>query len=47
VQDHLRYPGYFEPATDWDKATQRPEGGTQGYPHFNAEGEWVYIQEEG
>jgi L-alanine-DL-glutamate epimerase-like enolase superfamily enzyme len=47
VKEHLRYPGYFEPTTDWDKATQRPEGGTQGYPHFNAEGEWVTIQEEG
>jgi DNA-directed RNA polymerase beta' subunit len=20
VKEHLRYPGYFEPTTDWDKA---------------------------
>jgi hypothetical protein len=47
VKEHLRYPGYFEPTTDWDNATARPQavGGT-GYPHFNAEGQWVTSREE-
>jgi L-alanine-DL-glutamate epimerase-like enolase superfamily enzyme len=45
VKEHLRYPGYFEPTADWDNATARPQG-TTGYPHFNAEGQWVTTREE-
>jgi len=45
VKEHLRYPGYFEPTTDWDKATARPQG-VVGYPHFNENGEWVTTQSE-
>lgn len=45
VKEHLRYPGYFEPTVDWDNATARPQG-TTGYPHFNAEGQWVTTREE-
>jgi hypothetical protein len=40
VKEHLRYPGYFEPTTDWDKAMTRPKG-TYGYPHFDSNGKWV------
>jgi L-alanine-DL-glutamate epimerase-like enolase superfamily enzyme len=40
VKEHLRYPGYFEPTTDWDKVTVMPQG-TFGWPHFNQFGEWV------
>ena len=40
VKEHLRYPGYFEPTTDWDKATTMPQG-TVGWPHFNQFGKWV------
>ena len=40
VKEHLRFPGYFEPTTDWDKATTRPQG-TYGYPHFDENGKWV------
>ncbi len=46
VKEHLRYPGWFEPTTDWDHATARPQGGTTGYPHFNGEGQWVTTREE-
>jgi L-alanine-DL-glutamate epimerase-like enolase superfamily enzyme len=45
VKEHLRHPGYFEPTTDWDKATIPPRGVT-GYPHFNEHGEWVVTQSE-
>jgi hypothetical protein len=40
IKEHLRYPGYFEPTTDWDKVTVMPQG-TFGWPHFNQFGEWV------
>jgi hypothetical protein len=40
VKEHLRYPGYFEPTTDWDKATTMPQGAV-GWPHFNQFGQWV------
>lgn len=40
VKEHLRYPGYFEPTTDWDKATTMPQG-VVGWPHFNQFGQWV------
>ena len=40
VKEHLRYPGYFEPTTDWDKAMTMPQG-TFGWPHFNRHGQWV------
>jgi L-alanine-DL-glutamate epimerase-like enolase superfamily enzyme len=46
VKEHLRYPGYFEPTTNWDNATSRPQPLSTGYPHFNAEGEWVNTREE-
>ena len=46
VKEHLRYPGYFEPATNWDNATARPQPLGTGYPHFNAEGQWVNTREE-
>ncbi len=44
VKEHLRYPGYFEPTTDWDKATARPQG-VVGYPHFDENGKWVTTSE--
>ncbi len=40
VKEHLRYPGYFEPTTDWDKVTTMPPG-TFGWPHYNQYGQWV------
>ena len=40
IKEHLRYPGYFEPTTDWDKVTTMPQG-TFGWPHFNQFGQWV------
>ncbi len=40
VNEHLRYPGYFEPTTDWDKVTTMPQG-TFGWPHYNQFGQWV------
>jgi L-alanine-DL-glutamate epimerase-like enolase superfamily enzyme len=46
VKEHLRYPGYFEPTTDWDKAIAYPAGGVQGYPHFDGEGRWVNDQSD-
>ncbi len=45
VKEHLRYPGYFEPTTDWDRATATPPR-VGGYPHFNENGEWVTSQSE-
>jgi L-alanine-DL-glutamate epimerase-like enolase superfamily enzyme len=43
IKEHLRYPGYFEPTTDWDKVTVMPPGafGGRGWPHFNQFGQWV------
>jgi hypothetical protein len=41
IKEHLRYPGYFEPTTDWDKILARPTPLTNGYPHFDEEGKWV------
>jgi len=40
VREHLRKPGYFDPATKWDDSiTGRGEGGP--WPHFNVDGVWV------
>jgi hypothetical protein len=41
IKEHLRYPGCFEPATDWDKALARPQPLTTAYPHFDDEGKRV------
>ena len=40
VKKHLRYPGYFEPTTDWDKVTTMPQD-VVGWPHFNRFGQWA------
>jgi L-alanine-DL-glutamate epimerase-like enolase superfamily enzyme len=40
VREHLRTPGYFDPATKWDDSiTGRGLGGP--WPHFNVDGVWV------
>jgi L-alanine-DL-glutamate epimerase-like enolase superfamily enzyme len=40
VKEHLRSPGYFDPATKWDDSiTGRGLGGP--WPHFNVDGVWV------
>jgi len=40
VKEHLRKPGYFDPATKWDDSiTGRGLGGP--WPHFNVDGVWV------
>jgi L-alanine-DL-glutamate epimerase-like enolase superfamily enzyme len=40
VREHLRKPGYFDPATKWDDSiTGRGLGGP--WPHFNVDGVWV------
>jgi L-alanine-DL-glutamate epimerase-like enolase superfamily enzyme len=40
VREHLRKPGYFDPATNWDDSiTGRGLGGP--WPHFNVDGVWV------
>jgi L-alanine-DL-glutamate epimerase-like enolase superfamily enzyme len=40
VKEHLRTPGYFDPATKWDDSiTGRGLGGP--WPHFNVDGVWV------
>jgi hypothetical protein len=41
IKEHLRFPGYFEPTTEWDKVLARPAGATVGYPHFDEDGNWV------
>ena len=41
IKEHLRYPGYFEPATDWDKVLARPQPLSTGYPHFDEDGKWI------
>jgi L-alanine-DL-glutamate epimerase-like enolase superfamily enzyme len=40
VKEHLRRPGYFDPATKWDDSfVGRGAGGP--WPHFNVDGVWV------
>jgi L-alanine-DL-glutamate epimerase-like enolase superfamily enzyme len=40
VKEHLRRPGYFDPATKWDDSfVGRSPGGP--WPHFNVDGVWV------
>jgi len=41
IKEHLRYPGYFEPTTEWDKILARTNPISTGYPHFDEEGKWV------
>jgi L-alanine-DL-glutamate epimerase-like enolase superfamily enzyme len=40
VKEHLRYPGYFAPSTDWDKVTVLPTS-NRAWPHYNQFGQWV------
>lgn len=40
VKEHLRYPGYFGPSTDWDKVTILPPS-DRGWPHYDQFGKWV------
>jgi L-alanine-DL-glutamate epimerase-like enolase superfamily enzyme len=41
IKEHLRFPGYFEPTTEWDRVLARPAGATVGWPHFDDDGNWV------
>jgi L-alanine-DL-glutamate epimerase-like enolase superfamily enzyme len=45
IKEHLRYPGYFEPTTEWDKILARPQAISEGYPHFDENGKWVTERE--
>jgi len=38
IKEHLRYAGYFEPGTEYDRNRKRL---VEGWPHYDVNGKWI------
>jgi len=46
VKEHLRYPEYFEPSTQYDRWVAGPIVPRGPWPHYKADGTWCVCREE-